>query len=325
VSGVAEAAPYPRLLGDIGGTGARFAWIAAAGEPAVRLVAAAGPPAGGVEGAIRAELAANGLGMPASCALGVAAAVTGDEVALTNRDWRFSIADVRRSLGLARLLVLNDFAALAHAVDGVQPHEVRRVGRGSAVADATIALLGPGTGFGVAGRIRTPEGAAVLVGEGGHATLAAGDEREARLLALLRERHGHVSVESVLAGPGLARLHAAVCALDGLPHTPFDARGIVENRGTDPACAETIRLFFAFLGGVAGDLALTLGALGGVYVAGGIVARLGPDIDRSAFRERFEAKGRRRAYLERIPTAVLLDTPTLALRGADAALDRLPA
>ena len=318
------AAPYPRLLGDVGGTGARFAWIAAAGAPLVPLAAAPGPPAPGLEVAIRAELEANGLGLPASCALGVAAAVTADAVALTNRDWSFSIAGLRRNLGVARLLVLNDFAALGHAIDDLHPGDARPVGGGSTVAGANIALLGPGTGLGVGGRVRTSEGTTVLVGEGGHATLAAGDEREARLLALLRQRLGHVSAESVLSGPGLAHLHEAVCALDGRPCQPLDARRIVAGAETDPSCAETLATFFAFLGAFAGDLALTLGAQGGVYVAGGIVARLGDAIDRSAFRERFEAKGRRRVYLEGIATAVILDTPSLALRGADAALDRLP-
>lgn len=318
-------APYPRLLGDIGGTGARFAWIEAAGAPLVPLVAASGPAPAGLEAAIRAELEANRLRLPASCALGIAAPVIGDRVAMTNRDWSFSIADLRRSLGVDRLLVLNDFAALAHAIDALQPGDARRVGRGRTVAGANVALLGPGTGLGVGGRVRTPEGTTVLVGEGGHATLAAGDEREARLLALLRQRSGHASAESVLSGPGLANLHGAVCALDGRPPEPLDARRIVENADSDPACAETLGLFFAFLGGFAGDLALTLGAQGGVYVAGGIVARLGTAIDRSAFRERFEAKGRRRDYLEAVATAVILDTPSLALRGADAALGRLPA
>jgi glucokinase len=324
--GVSDSpAPYPRLLGDIGGTGTRFAWIEAEGALLVPLAAATGPAPSGLEAAIRAALEANRLPPPASCALGVAAAVTGDRVALTNRDWGFSIAELRRSLGAARLLVLNDFAALGHAIDTLQPGDVRQVGRGSAVAGANVALVGPGTGLGVGGRLRTPEGIAVLVGEGGHATLAAGDDREARLLALLRGRIGHVSAESVLSGPGLAQLHAAVCGLDGQRHEPLEARQIVERADSDPSCAETLRLFFAFLGGFAGDLALTLGAQGGVYVAGGIVARLGDAIDRSPFRERFEAKGRRRAYVEPIATAVVLDTPALALRGADAALSRLGA
>ena len=321
----ATAAPYPRLLGDVGGTGARFAWIAAAGAPLIPLASAPGPPPTSLEAAIRAGLEANGLPLPAACGLGIAAVVGGDSVAMTNRDWTFSIAGLQRSLGVERLLVLNDFAALGHAIDGLLPGDFRRVGGGGSVADANVALLGPGTGLGVGGRVRTTEGWAVLVGEGGHATLAAGDERESELLAVLRRRLGHVSAESVLSGPGMANLHAAVCELDGRPFEPLGAPRIVAAADTDPSCAETLRQFFAFLGAFAGDLALTLGAEGGVYVAGGIVARLGAAIDRSAFRERFEAKGRRRGYVERIATAVILDTPALALRGADAALSRLPA
>ncbi|MEO5882931.1 MAG: glucokinase [Caldimonas sp.] len=325
VSVAGGVAPYPRLVGDVGGTGARFGWIAAAGAPLVALAAASGPPAPDLAATIRAALEANGLAAPASCALGIAAAVTGDRVVMTNREWSFSTAALRHSLGVARLLVLNDFSALGHAIDTLRPDDVHVVGGGRAVPDATVALLGPGTGLGVGGLVRAPEGTAALVGEGGHGALAAGDEREAKVIALLRERFDHVSAEHVLSGPGLARLHDAVCALDGRPAEPLDAPRIVERAGTDPACRDTLRMFFAFLGAFAGDLALTLGARGGVYVAGGIVARLGVAIDHSAFRERFEAKGRRRAYLEAIPTAVILDTPALALRGADAALSRLPA
>jgi glucokinase len=323
-NGESASAPYPRLLGDVGGTGARFAWIAEAGAPLVVLAGAAGPPAPGIEAAIRGVLEANRLPLPASCALGVAAPMTGDRIEMTNRAWTFSVADLRRSLGVARLLVLNDFAALGHALDGLQPGDVRPVGGGGVVAGASMALLGPGTGLGVGGRMRTAEGTTVLVGEGGHATLAAGDEREAQLIALLRRRLGHVSAENVLSGPGLAHLHVAVCELDGHPSAPLDARRIVAGAAADPACAATVDLFFALLGAFAGDLALTLGAQGGVYIAGGIVSRLGDAIDRSTFRERFEAKGRRRAYLEAIGTSVILDTPALALRGADAALSRLP-
>ena len=324
MSRAAPAAPYPRLLGDIGGTGARFAWIEAAGAPLVSLANPAGATASGPEAAIGAVLATNGLDPPASCALGVAAPITGDRVAMTNRDWIFSIADLRDRLGVARLLVLNDFAALGHAIDDLQPADARRVGGGGTVAGGNVALLGPGTGLGVGGRLRGPEGATVLVGEGGHVTLAAGDDGEAELLALVRRQVGHASAESVLSGPGLARLHAAVCARDGRPHEPLDARRIVDGAASDPACAETLRTFFAWLGAFAGDLALTLGARGGVYIAGGIVARLGDAIAGSPFRERFEAKGRRRPYVEAIATAVILDTPAIALRGANAALDAVP-
>jgi len=324
VSAVPASAPYPRLLGDVGGTGARFAWVADAGAPLVALAPAAGPPAVSIEAEIRSVLEASRLPLPASCALGVAAPMTGDRVEMTNREWTFSVAGLRRSLGVARLLVLNDFAALGHGLDGLRPGDARRVGGGRSVAGASMALVGPGTGLGVGGRLRTVEGTTALVGEGGHATLAAGDDREAQLIALLRRRLGHASAESVLSGPGLAHLHAAVCELDGRPFEPLDARRIVEGAAADAACAATVNLFFAFLGAFAGDLALTLGAQGGVYIAGGIVSRLGDAIDRSTFRERFEAKGRRRAYLEAIATSVILDTPAVALRGADAALSRLP-
>jgi len=186
-----------------------------------------------------------------------------------------------------------------------------------------MALLGPGTGLGVSGLLSTPAGPVPVVGEGGHATLAAADAGEARVLDWLRDELGHVSAERVLSGAGIVNLHRAASALAGRPAEELDAAAITARAvgGSDPVAVEAVELFLAFLGGFAGNLALTLGARGGVFIAGGIVPRLGDRIDRSLFRQRFEAKGRFRPYLEAIATRVVLDTATIALRGADAALD----
>ena len=242
---------------------------------------------------------------------------------MTNRDWTFSISDLQRRLGLGRLLVINDYAALAHALGGLHPDEVRRVGGGEAVAHAPLALLGPGTGLGVSGLLVAPGGRVPIVGEGGHVSLSAGDEREDRVVAILRRRFGHASAERALSGPGLVNLYAASCELGERPAEPLEPAEISARArlGGDACCRQAVELFFGFLGSVAGDLALTLGARGGVYIAGGIVAQLGDMIAGSTFRERFEAKGRYRPYLERIPTSVIVDASGLALRGANAALD----
>jgi glucokinase len=320
---MSSGAPYPRLVGDIGGTHARFGWVQDPGSGITAVDAFLCDDEAGLDAVVRRYLRAHGLATPRSVAIGIAAPVGGDVVAMTNRDWTFSISDVRRRLGLDRLLVLNDYAALAHALGGLRPDELRRVGGGTAVPNAPLALLGPGTGLGVSGLLVAPEGRVPVVGEGGHVSLSAADDREDRVVAILRRRFGHVSAERALSGPGLVNLYAASCELGGRAAEPLQPADISARArlGSDPDCRQAVDLFFAFLGSVAGDLALTLGARGGVYIAGGIVIQLGDLAAGSSLRERFEAKGRYRAYLEAIPTSVIVDPSGLALRGADAALD----
>jgi glucokinase len=319
----AVGAPYPRLLGDVGGTHARFGWVQEAGSDITAVESSLSGDQTGLQAAIADYLARPGRARPRSCAIGIAAPVTGDVVAMTNRAWSFSVSDLQRSLGLDRVLVINDYAALAHALVGVRPDEVRQVGPGEAVANAPLGLLGPGTGLGVSGLLLAPGGPVPVVGEGGHVSLSAADAVEAGVVAILRRRFGHVSAERALSGPGLVNLYAASCELAGRPIEPLDPPDVADRArlGNDAGCRQAIDLFFGFLGSVAGDLALTLGARGGIYIAGGIVAQLGDVIASSRFRERFEAKGRYAGYLARIPTAVVLDASALALRGANAALD----
>ncbi|HEY2560838.1 MAG TPA: glucokinase [Caldimonas sp.] len=314
------AAPYPRLVADIGGSGCRIGWVEREGSDVDDVAAfdATRSP----EAAIAAYLAGRDGMPPRSAALGVAAPVLGDTVSLTNRAWTFSIRDLGQRLGLARLVVVNDFAALAYGLPLLGAADVRPVGGGRAAAGAPMAIVGPGTGLGVSALVPGPAEPVVVVGEGGHVSLAAATPREDAVVAILRRRFGHVSAERVLSGDGLINLHDAVRMLDGLPAESRTAAQIAAaESAADPGCREAMALFFAFLGSVAGDLALLFGARGGVIVAGGIVARLGGAIDRSAFRERFEAKGRYRDYLAAIPTTVVIDSRALALRGANAALD----
>ena len=320
---MATGASYPRLVGDIGGTHARFGWVQDAGSAITAVDAFLCNDEAGLDTVVSRYLSAHGLVTPRSGAIGIAAPVGGDIVAMTNRDWTFSISDMQRRLGLDRLLVINDYAALAHALGGLQPTEVRRVGGGTAVENAPLALLGPGTGLGVSGLLVAPGGRVPVVGEGGHVSLSAADDREARVVAILRRRFGHASAERALSGPGLVNLYAASCELGGRPAEPLQPEDISERArlGSDSDCRQAVDLFFGFLGSVAGDLALTLGARGGVYIAGGIVVQLGDLIAASSLRERFEAKGRYRGYLEGIPTSVIVDASGLALRGANAALD----
>ncbi len=319
---------FPRLLGDVGGTNARWAWQARpdAGLEHVRSLPCNHFAA--IDACITDYLHREGLPTPRHAAFGIATAVTGDTVQMTNHPWRFSVAGLQATLGVERLLVLNDFEALAQAVPGLRRDELRAVGGGSALAGASMAVIGAGTGLGVSGLIADGRGGwSTLVGEGGHATLAASTAREASLLAVLRERFEHVSAERALSGPGLVNLYQAVCTLDGEAAQSFTPAEVMTNalaRGAahEPQCLEALTSFASLLGNVAGNLALTLGARGGVFIGGGIVPRLGVQFDGLPFRARFEDKGRFRSYLAAIPTWVITaEAP--ALLGAARALDRV--
>ena len=318
-----ERAPYPRLLGDIGGTHLRFALALDPRDGVVAIRSYRWTEVTGIEGAVASYLREQGCAAPRACALSVAAPVFGDEVSLTNRGWAFSAGELRRRLGVERLEVLNDFTALALAVPHLRPEETRQVGAGVAVSDAPIAILGAGTGLGVPASLAAPSGRVALSSEGGHATLSASDATEDRVVSILRQWFGHVSFERVLSGDGIVNLYRAQCAMAGIEAAPHDAATIsaFAAKGVDANCGAAIDRFFGFLGTFAGNLALTFDARGGVFIAGGIVPRLIDRIGSSSFRRRFESKGRFRAYLERIPTMVIADPSAAALMGANQALE----
>ncbi|HWH82215.1 MAG TPA: glucokinase [Burkholderiaceae bacterium] len=313
-----------RLLGDVGGTNARFAWQDADGAPLrdIASIPTADHPT--LAAALAAYLRGIGRAAPPWCAIGIANPITGDAVQMTNSHWSFSIEAVRREFGFERFIVINDFTALALGLPDLAPGDLRQLGGGAAVAGAPLALIGPGTGLGVSGLVPSaaPGSWIALAGEGGHVTLAAGSEREAAVLAVLRARFGHASAERAVSGPGLEALHAAVCVLDGAVATPLTAAEIADRAlaASDARCVEALDLFCAFLGTVAGNLALTLGARGGVYLGGGIVPRWGDAFMRSRFRECFESKGRFRAYLAPIPVYVIQAGASPALLGVARAL-----
>ncbi len=318
-----------RLLADVGGTNARFAWQADAeaviDEP-VTLPCADYPT---LADALTAYLERVGRAAPADCAIAIANPIVGDRVQMTNHHWSFSIAGLQAQFGFERLRVINDFTALALALPSLRADEKRQVGGGEALADEAIALIGPGTGLGVSGLLPDGHGGwAPLRGEGGHATLAGRTAREDAVLRQIDARYGHVSAERAVSGQGLVDIHRALLAIDapgGAAATADarDAAAITEAAlsGGDARCAEAVELFCAFLGTAAGNLALTLGSRGGVYIGGGIVPRLGDTFDRSAFRARFEAKGRFAAYLAAIPVYLIQASRSPAFLGAARALD----
>lgn len=323
---VLDASSMPCLVADIGGSNARFGCAVAGRVSYVRTlaVAAFSGPVEAAQAYLQALAAELGPAFirPRQAAFAVATALAGDEIDLINSSWRFSRSEVQRQLGLDLLLMLNDFEALALSLPGLQPSQLRAH---CALPNPAgmLAVIGPGTGLGVAGVIRTSQGWLALPGEGGHASLAPADDFESALLAHVRKAHAHVSAERLLSGIGLPVLHGALVAVLGHASASMSSERIVELglSGADAACSRTLDVFCALLGGFAGSVALTLGARGGVYIGGGIVPRLGDRFFASAFRQRFESKGRLSPYLQEIPTALITDT-LAALGGAALAVQQ---
>ena len=318
---------HPRLLGDIGGTNARFGWQAEEGGEIEHVRVLPCAEHAGLFEAIEAFLKQIGLPTPACAALGMAVTVTGDAVAMTNHHWKFSVGDVRERLGLQRLLVLNDFTALALALPHLPASSRWSVGPVSqAPALGPIGLIGPGTGLGVSGLMPVPgQGRWVpIVGEGGHVSLSASTAEEFAVIMQIQRRYGHASAERAVSGPGLVDLYHALCQVRGSPSTevttPAQVLDLALQDGRSLA-GDALDLFCGFLGSVAGDLALTLGARGGIYIGGGIVPRMKARFANSPFRARFEAKGRFAAYLRDVPTWVIDAPVSPALMGASLALD----
>jgi len=309
------------LVGDVGATNARFGLAAPDGAILHSSIFACADFAE-IGLAAEAYLIGRGnLAMPRRGALAIAAPITGDEVRMTNHPWSFSVAALRDRLGLDRLLAINDFTAVALALPHLSAADRMAVGGGAPVGGRPIAVLGPGSGLGVSGLIPAGAGWIPLAGEGGHVTMAPGSERENAVLGEMRRRFGHVSAERCVSGPGLVNLYNSLAALDSVPAAPYTAAQIADpdTSARDPLCREATAMFCAMLGAVAGDLVLTLGAQGGVYIAGGIVPRLGARFVDSGFRARFEAKGRMSAYLAAIPSHVVTH-PLPAFLGCVAAL-----
>jgi glucokinase len=311
-----------RLLADIGGTNIRFALLDEGSAQPQHESSMLCADFRGLEEAARQYLSQHGLQSISAAAFDVATAVTGDFIKLTNSPWAFSIEQTRRALGVPQLLVINDFTALALAVPALEPDELRQIGGGSAVPGAPLALIGAGTGLGVSGLIACGNGWTPIQGEGGHTAFSPMDEREDGVLGVLRDRFGHVSTERLASGPGLVNLYEALCTLDHVTMKSVKPEYVTDAglKGTDPQCVEALRMFCAILGTAAANLAITLGARGGVYIGGGIVPRLGDYFAQSAFRARFEHKGRFARYMAGVPSWVILaENP--ALRGLAAALN----
>ncbi|MGB0747891.1 MAG: glucokinase [Magnetospiraceae bacterium] len=309
------------LIADIGGTNARFALVAETGDigPVTAFKCADYPSL--TAAAQRFLAVAAPAQPPTHGAFCVASPISGDRVTLTNHAWAFSIAETGHALGLNPFTVINDFNAIARAIPHLGDADREKIGGGTRDPKRPIGILGAGTGLGVSSLVPTPEGHWLpFSGEGGHVTLAATTDREAEILAHLRGEFGHVSAERALSGQGLENLYGALAALSTSAPKYQTAAEITAAAGEDSLATETVALFCGFLGNVAGNLALSLGAKGGIYIAGGIVPRLGSAFAASPFRQQFEAKGRFSDYLKPIPTYVVTH-PYPALVGLAHLLD----
>ena len=306
-----RAPSYPRLLADIGGTNARFALECEDGAiVAVSVMEGKAHPT--FPDALRTYLAsdaalAHGAASVRLAGCAIANPIDGDEVKMTNHHWRFSIEAVRREFGFDTLLVVNDFKALAMALPNLERSELTQVGGGAPRSGSVLGLVGVGTGVGVAALVPAGDGWIALDGEGGHVSFAPFDEREVAILRHAWREHDHVSAERLLAGIGLDLMYRALAELNGVRAEAWSVPQIVARglSGECAVCAQTLECFCDMLGTLAGNLALTFGARGGMYIGGGIVPRLGPYFAESGFRRRFEQKGRMSPYLQAIPTYVI--------------------
>ena len=327
-----KVTPTALLVADIGGTHARFA-LAAPGD-GVR------PVLGSIREFEVAQfrslpdaitnylefLQHTGASRPTQLALGVASAVTGEQIELTNHSWSFSLAQLRRDFGFEKVEAINDCAAMALSIPHLQGFELEAIG--STVAqlaapksDRRTAAIGVGTGLGVCGLMLRDGCADVVESEAGHINFAPGSEAEADILRLLWSRHPRVSAERLLSGAGLQNLYSAVCAI-AHSHSPAamdSPRAIIASAesGADAECRRAVELFCAILGSFAGDVALIYGAWVGIYLGGSIPLALLAWIQRGSFRERFEDKGRFGERMRAVPTLAILH-PQPGLLGAGA-------
>lgn len=300
------------LLVDIGGTSARFALATGTGRYGAPVVLNC-DDFSGLADVLAAGIAKLKARDVASAAIAVAAPVTGDMVYMTNRPWSFSLKKIAGEFGFERLRVVNDFEALAWALPYLGEDEATPIGPPiEAVANGTRGVIGPGTGLGMSGLIAGPAGYAVIAGEGGHGDFAPFNARHVAVLAALWASHDHVSWERIVSGPGLVETYGILAALTDRP-APLETPEQILAPGAPAPADEAIAFFTQALGAAAGNLALMLGARGGIFVTGGVALALGDRLDSAAFREAFEAKGRFRRYMRQIPTYLVVSkTPALA-------------
>lgn len=307
------------LVADIGGTHARFALVDTDRMELSHAKTVTTDDFGGILEATSEYLSHLPKSLPTRACIAVACPARGDQISLTNNHWSFSVEWLRRSLNMRALTVVNDFKALAAGVLVLDADEYVQIGPGRARGARPMTVIGAGTGLGVATVVREGDRPIILDGEAGHIGFAPRDRREIRILEILTEQYGRVSMERLLSGDGIVNLYRALSVIEGQAAENHAAADIVDRarRGACPLSRATVDLFSSLLGSFAGDLALTMGSEGGVYIGGGIVPRLGSLFRTERFRASFEAKGRLSYLLRDIPS-FLITSQQAALWGAAA-------
>jgi glucokinase len=319
-----DSLPFPILVGDIGGTNARFSIILdALAEPRQFPVVQTADHAG-IDEAIQKSVLDKTSVQPRSAILAVAGPIRGDEIPLTNCGWVVRPREMLAGLGLEDMIVINDFEAQALAVASLSDADRVKIGNGTEIPTGSKAVLGPGTGLGVAGLVHAQHTWIPVPGEGGHVDVGPRTPRDFEIFPHLDRIEGRISAEQLLCGRGLVTIYTAVATADGVPADLADPAEIstAALAGTDPSAADAVSLFVTYLGRIAGDMALIFMARGGVYLAGGISQKILPALQRPEFRAAFEDKAPHSALLKSIPTYVLIH-PLAALAGL-AAFARMP-
>ncbi len=315
---------YPYIVADIGGTNARFGLVTAYGLNSDRFQIEFKQkyPSNrfeNLEHATRHYLdSLNDNKIKGAC-LAVAGPVMNDQVTVTNLNWHFSINTVKKSLALPKLRVINDFAAYAFATQYIAPENLISINKGQKVDDCPMAIVGPGTGFGVAALVPQKNQWKVISTEGGHITLAPKTPLQADIIRVLSKEMPHVSVESVMSGPGLVNLYRALAEVEGSGDETLQAAEISTQAKTDinSLSYRTLKLFCRWLGQATGDLAIALGARGGVYLCGGMLKRNTEFFLQSEFLDGFLDKGHMQEYLRQMPVQLVTENDS-ALLGAAA-------
>ncbi len=313
------------LVGDIGGTNARLGLVTAEGNEVFGIEQMSNKDYPSLVDVINDYLSkAQCIVQPKKACFAVASPVSSDQINFTNNSWSFSIQNLKSQLGLEYLKVINDFEGIARSIPYLGAREVFKVGGGEAIPHQPIAILGPGTGLGMAALVPALPKAFPLATEGGHASFAATDAVEEHILHFLRAQLSFVSNEDMLSGMGIINTYRALCDYHKQKVLYSDAAEIFNLAldKKDHICRETLERFCMILGSVAGDYALQVGAKGGVYIAGGIVPRIKDFLAQSRFRERFVSKGRFRSYLEAVPVYVVI-APQPGLIGAASVFDEI--
>jgi glucokinase len=314
------------VLADIGGTNARFALMDRGEIGQVQHLRVADFPGNdGVMDALAGFLSSQpSAGPPTSAVFGVAGPIQDNRVVFTNSDWVVDGAELGKRFGFPYVKLLNDFEALGWSLPALKPADLFALGHQQPMPGAPMLVIGPGTGFGTAGLFLQNEKPVIVVTEAGHATLPATSDREAEVIAQLRRRFGHVSIEHVLSGSGIEHLYQALAAVDGAAVPARDAAAITK-AALDGSCATsqaTLDMFCSLLGSVAGNLTLTFCAWGGVFIAGGIVPRFADRLATTEFRKKFESKGRYDVYLRNVPTSIIV-TPDTSFIGLKAFVEQV--